>query len=145
MENLKLIAQKMVSEGKGILAADESTPTCTKRFEALQLQSSELTRRSYRSALFSTQDLEKYISGVILFDETFNQTLKGIEKNIPQYLKEKGILAGIKVDTGAKLLAYHNNEKITEGLDGLRERLMQYRKNGASFAKWRATNMAMQY
>ena len=138
MENVKLIAQKMVSPGKGILAADESTPTCTKRFQALQLESTEHTRRNYRSTLFSSKNLEKYISGIILFDETFNQNIGNSNKKIPQYLNEKGILAGIKVDTGAKLLANHNNEKITEGLDGLRDRLIQYRKKGASFAKWRA-------
>ena len=138
MENIKLIAQKMVSEGKGILAADESTPTCTKRFQALQIESTESTRKSYRSTLFTTKNLEKYISGVILFNETFNQTIEGSNKTIPQYLKEKGILAGIKVDTGAKLLANHNDEKITEGLDGLRERLISYKQKGADFAKWRA-------
>ena len=138
MENIKLIAQKMVSEGKGILAADESTPTCTKRFQALQLESTESTRKSYRSTLFSCENLEKYISGVILFNETFHQTIESSNKTIPQYLKEKGILTGIKVDTGAKLLANHNNEKITEGLDGLRERLIAYKQKGASFAKWRA-------
>ena len=138
MENTKLIAQKMVSEGKGILAADESTPTCTKRFHALQLESTEQTRKSYRSTLFKSENLEKYISGIILFDETFNQTIEGISTTIPQYLKEKGILTGIKVDTGAKLLANHNEEKITEGLDGLRDRLITYKQKGASFAKWRA-------
>jgi len=138
MENIKLIAQNMVRKGKGILAADESTPTCTKRFQALQLESTEATRQSYRSTLFTSENLEQYISGVILFDETFNQTIEGSNTTIPQYLKEKGILAGIKVDTGAKVLANHNEEKITEGLDGLRDRLITYRKKGASFAKWRA-------
>ena len=138
MEKLQLIAQKMVNEGKGILAADESTPTCTKRFQALQLESSENSRKNYRSTLFSTPNLEKYISGVILFDETFNQNLQDTQTKIPKYLNARGILAGIKVDTGAKILANHNSEKITEGLDGLRDRLIQYQKNGASFAKWRA-------
>jgi len=138
MNNLKLIAQQMTSEGRGILAADESTPTCTKRFQALHLTSTESTRNKYRSTLFSASNLAKYISGVILFDETFNQTLQGTDKNIPQYLKEQGILTGIKVDTGAKLFANHESEKITEGLDGLRERLQNYKEKGASFAKWRS-------
>ena len=138
MENLKLIANKMVVDGKGILAADESTPTCTKRFEALQLKSTDTTRNEYRSTLFTALGLENYISGVILFDETFSQNITGLDTTIPAYLKEKGIFTGIKVDTGAKPLANHNNEKITEGLDGLRERLKTYKKEGADFAKWRA-------
>ena len=138
MENLKLIANKMVVDGKGILAADESTPTCTKRFEALQLKSTDATRNEYRSTLFTALGLENYISGVILFDETFSQNITRLDTTIPTYLKEKGILTGIKVDAGAKPLANHNNEKITEGLDGLRERLQAYKKEGADFAKWRA-------
>ena len=138
MKNLQLIAQKMVANGKGILAADESTPTCTKRFEALKLESTELSRNIYRSTLFTSHKLEDYISGVILFDETFHQTILNTEKTIPQYLKGKDILTGIKVDKGAKSLANHNNEKITEGLDGLRERLQTYQNQGADFAKWRA-------
>lgn len=138
MKNLKLIAQQMVCSGKGILAADESTPTCTKRFTAHKLESTDSSRNEYRSNLFSTQNLEKFISGVILFDETFHQNLKGTNTTIPQYLQEKNILTGIKVDTGAKALANHNNEKITEGLDGLRERLKAYKEKGADFAKWRA-------
>ncbi|MAQ31602.1 MAG: fructose-bisphosphate aldolase class I [Flavobacteriales bacterium] len=138
MENLKLIAQKMVSEGKGILAADESTPTCTKRFNALELESTSSSRQSYRSMLFTSPELEKYISGVILFDETFHQNITSSEKLIPLFLKERGILTGIKVDTGAKNLANYTTEKITEGLDQLRERLQEYYKKGADFAKWRA-------
>ena len=138
MKNLQLIAQKMVAEGKGILAADESTPTCTKRFAALQLESTELSRNEYRSTLFTTHSLQDYISGVILFDETFHQNILNSNKAIPKYLQEKGILTGIKVDKGAKSLANHDNEKITEGLDGLRERLRTYKQQGADFAKWRA-------
>ena len=130
MENLKLIAQQMVSNGKGILAADESTPTCTKRFIAHQLESTESSRNEYRSNLFSTKGLENFISGVILFDETFHQNLQGTNSTIPQYLKEKNILTGIKVDTGAKILANHDGEKITEGLDGSRERLKSYKEKG---------------
>tara|TARA_Y100001968_G_C19441806_1_gene762928 strand:+ start:1152 stop:2153 length:1002 start_codon:yes stop_codon:yes gene_type:complete len=138
MKNLQLIAQQLTSSGKGILAADESTPTCTKRFQALNLESTEASRKKYRSALFNTTNLENYVSGVILFHETFHQNLEDTNQSIPQYLKEKGILTGIKVDTGAKSLAYHDSEKITEGLDGLRERLLDYKEKGASFAKWRA-------
>jgi len=138
MKNLHLIAKKMVSSGKGILAADESTPTCTKRFEGVGIESSEKSRNGYRSTLLSTEGLEKYISGVILYDETFHQNLQGTDKTIPNYLKQKGILTGIKVDTGAKKMANHDNEKITEGLDGLRERLQVYKMAGADFAKWRA-------
>jgi len=138
MKNLQLIAQKMVADGKGILAADESTPTCTKRFQALELESTELSRNEYRSTLFTSSKLENYISGVILFDETFHQNILNTKKTIPKYLKEKDILTGIKVDKGAKLLANHENEKITEGLDGLRERLKTYHDQGADFAKWRA-------
>lgn len=138
MENLKLIAKQMVSSGKGILAADESTPTCTKRFNNLGIESTENNRNEYRSSLFSTEELEKFISGVILFDETFFQTLhQGVEK-IPDYLQRKNILTGIKVDTGAKPFANHHSEKITEGLDNLRDRLTLYKSHGANFAKWRA-------
>lgn len=138
MGNLKLIAQQMVARGKGILAADESTPTCTKRFTAHQIESTEASRNEYRSKLLSAKGLENFISGVILFDETFHQNLQGTNITIPQYLKDKNILTGIKVDTGAKMLANHNNEKITEGLDGLRNRLKLYKEKGADFAKWRA-------
>jgi fructose-bisphosphate aldolase class I len=138
MENLKLIANKMVTYGKGILAADESTPTCTKRFQALGLESSEETRNIYRSLLLDTPQLSNYISGAILFDETFHQSITNTGQIIPDFLKSKDILTGIKVDTGAKNFANHTGEKITEGLDNLSERLIQYKKNGADFAKWRA-------
>ena len=138
MNELKLIAQKMTFRGKGILAADESTPTCSKRFEALGIKSTESTRNEYRSTLLLTEEIENYISGVILFDETFYQKIKGTNTPIPEYLKQKNILTGIKVDKGAKVLAHHNSEKITEGLDNLRARLIEYKKLGASFTKWRA-------
>ena len=130
-------ANKMVSRGKGILAADESNPTCEKRFNLISQNCSEQNRRRYRDMLFTTPGLEKYISGVILFDETIRQkTVEGVP--FADYLNNKGILSGIKVDTGAKDLALHKGEKITEGLDGLRERLIEYRTFGAKFAKWRA-------
>ena len=138
MKDLKLIAQQMTSKGKGILAADESTPTCSKRFEALGIKSTESARNEYRSTLLLTEEIEHYISGVILFEETFYQSIKGTNNPIPKYLKQKNILTGIKVDKGAKILANHNSEKITEGLDNLRDRLKIYKSNGADFAKWRA-------
>ena len=138
MKKLQIVAKQMVENGKGILAADESTPTCTKRFESLGIISTEESRNEYRSLLFTAPSIEKYISGVILFDETFNQNINGSNTKIPIYLKSKNILVGIKVDTGAKILSKINQEKITEGLDGLRDRLYSYAKQGADFAKWRA-------
>jgi len=138
MEQLKLTAKNMVQAGKGILAADESTPTCTKRFNLLGIESTDLNRNKYRDLLFTTPKIEEFISGVIMFDETLRQ--KTLIDNIPfpEFFKSKGIIPGIKVDLGAKQLALHSNEKITEGLDGLRERLDAYYKLGARFAKWRA-------
>tara|TARA_B100000965_G_C19563972_1_gene745919 strand:- start:507 stop:1496 length:990 start_codon:yes stop_codon:yes gene_type:complete len=138
MGKLRKIAQTLVQSGKGILAADESTPTCTNRFHGVGIESTENTRNTYRSLLFTSPNLSKYISGVILFDETFNQTIKDTNETIPHFLKKNNILAGIKVDTGAKNFANHGGEKITEGLDGLRERLQIYKQKGADFAKWRA-------
>lgn len=138
MNELKKIAKSLVSEGKGLLAADESTPTCTKRFESLGVKSTELTRNEYRSLLFSANNIEKYISGVILYHETFYQKIINTNISVPEFLKKKNILAGIKVDTGAKDLAGFDQEKITEGLDDLRLRLGDYKRNGAKFAKWRA-------
>ena len=138
MKDLKIIASQMVANGKGILAADESTPTCSKRFNAVGIESTEYNRNKYRSVLFSTEGLNEYVSGVILYDETFYQNQISTDITIPKYLNSKNILAGIKLDTGAKILANHNPEKITEGLDGLRDRVIQYHKKGASFAKWRA-------
>ncbi len=131
------VARAMVAPGKGILAADESTGTIKKRFDAIQVPSTEENRRAYREMLFTTPGQEEFISGVILYDETIRQ--KGSNGTpFPQLLAAKGILPGIKVDAGAKDLAGFPNEKITEGLDGLRERLIEYRGLGARFAKWRA-------
>jgi len=137
-EKLKKIANQMVFSGKGILAADESTPTCTKRFNSIGLESTAFSRNEYRDMLFTTPNLEKYISGIIMFDETIKQNTIKSNTPFPKYLEKKGILTGIKVDTGAKDLAGKNEEKITEGLDNLRARLIEYRNLGASFAKWRA-------
>ncbi|MFY9943472.1 MAG: class I fructose-bisphosphate aldolase [Desulfobacterales bacterium] len=134
---LETIARRLVAPGKGILAADESTPTIQKRFEAIGVDSTEETRRVYRELLFTTAGVEAFISGVILFDETLRQTAAD-GRPFPQLLDQKGILAGIKVDKGAKALAGFEGEKVTEGLDGLRERLQAYHGLGARFAKWRA-------
>lgn len=135
--DMEAVAAQMVGGGKGILAADESSPTLTKRFEALGLTSTFESRRDWREMLFSTPDLSNWISGTILFDETFRQyTSAGV--TIPEYLKSLNILTGIKVDTGAKPLPLRPSETITEGLDGLSQRLAEYRSLGATFAKWRA-------
>ena len=139
LNNIEEIASFIVEDGKGILAADESNPTCGKRFDSIGVESSFENRNEYRDMLFSAKGIEKYISGVIMFDETFRQTTTCDQKiNFPEYLSSKGIIPGIKVDTGAKDLAGFKNEKITEGLDGLRERLVEYFNLGARFAKWRA-------
>jgi fructose-bisphosphate aldolase class I len=127
----------MVAEGKGILAADESKPTMSKRLEQVGVEPSEESRRQWRELLFTTDGIEEQISGVILFDETMRQTTAD-GTPFPQYLASRGIIPGIKVDTGAKPLAGSPNEKITEGLDGLRERLAEYYEMGARFCKWRA-------
>src|SRR3990167_2545075 len=130
-------AKQMVLAGKGILAADESAGTCKKRFDSVNVPCTEDNRRAYRQTLFTTPGLEQYISGVILHDETLRQ--KSTEgKMLAEILSEKGIMPGIKVDGGTKNLALHGEEKITEGLDGLRERLLEYKTLGAKFAKWRA-------
>src|SRR4051812_37429424 len=135
--DLEATARALVAGGKGILAADENTGTITKRFGAINVDSTESNRRDYRETLFSTPGLGESISGVILFDETIRQsTASGV--SIPELLKNHGIIPGIKVDKGAKALAGCQGEKITEGLDGLRERLGEYKKLGASFTKWRA-------
>ena len=132
-------ASKMVVKGKGILAADESNPTCGKRFESIGVESTYENRNEYRDMLMTSDGLENYISGVIMFDETFRQSTTDSNKiKFPEYLTSKGILPGIKVDKGAKKIAGFNDEKITEGLDGLRERLLEYFDLGARFAKWRA-------
>jgi fructose-bisphosphate aldolase, class I len=134
---LARIAQAMVVKNKGILAADESSSTIKKRFDGIKLDSTEEHRRRYREMLFTAPGAADYISGVILFDETIRQkTQEGTP--FPEYLTKKGIIPGIKVDTGAKPLAGFEGETITEGLDGLRERLVEYHKLGARFAKWRA-------
>jgi fructose-bisphosphate aldolase, class I len=129
-------ARGMVAKGRGILAADESTGTITKRFAAIKLESTEEARRTYRELLFTAPGAAESISGVILYDETIRQKTKD-GTPFPQYLMKQGIIPGIKVDTGAKPLAGFPGETITEGLDGLRERLIEYRKLGALFAKWR--------
>jgi fructose-bisphosphate aldolase class I len=134
---LETTAQRLVAEGKGILAADESTPTIKKRFDAIQVESTEENRRNYRQMLFTTDNFEQYISGVILFDETIRQSTNDGVK-FAKLLSDKGVIPGIKVDKGAKPLAGYKDEKITEGLDGLRDRLAEYRELGAGFAKWRA-------
>ncbi|MSQ88135.1 MAG: fructose-bisphosphate aldolase class I [Betaproteobacteria bacterium] len=130
-------AAAMVAKGKGILAADESSGTCETRFKTINTACTEENRRAYRGLLFTTPGAEQFISGVILYDETIRQkTNDGVL--FADYLASKGILPGIKVDTGAKNLALCPGEKVTEGLDGLRERLAAYFKLGARFAKWRA-------
>jgi fructose-bisphosphate aldolase class I len=127
----------MVARGKGVLAADESAGTCETRFKSINTPCTEENRRAYRGLLFATPGVEKFISGVILFDETTRQ--KADDGTVfTDYLAKKGVLPGIKVDTGAKNLALCPGEKVTEGLDGLRERLAAYFKAGARFAKWRA-------
>ena len=136
-QDLETIAQYIVQPGKGILAADESSPTIKKRFDTIHVESTEENRRFYRELLFTTDGVEKYISGVILFDETIRQSTRN-NIPIPELLSQKAIYPGIKVDEGAKNLAGFSGEKITEGLDGLRERLIEYRELGAKFAKWRA-------
>jgi fructose-bisphosphate aldolase class I len=135
---LELTARALVAPGKGILAADESDSTIKKRFDSIEVESTEENRRAYRDLLFTTEGMEEYISGVILFDETLRQ--KAADGTpFPQLLASKGVIPGIKVDKGAKPLAKAPGETITEGLDGLRERLQEYRELGARFAKWRAT------
>lgn len=138
MSELHTVAQQMVQKGKGILAADESIGTCTKRFESFGVESTAYSRNFYRSTLFTAPGLENYISGVILFDETFRQKIIGSDMLIPEYLQSKDILPGIKVDTGAHPLEEDSNEKNTTGLDGLEDRLQEYHSFGARFAKWRS-------
>jgi fructose-bisphosphate aldolase, class I len=136
-QELQQTARAIVAEGKGILAADESDGTIKKRFDSIGVESTEGNRRAYRDLLFTTEGVEEYISGVILFDETIRQ--KSADGTpFPELLASKGIIPGIKVDKGAKPLALAEGETITEGLDGLRDRLAEYRELGARFAKWRA-------
>src|SRR5688572_9876624 len=136
--SLEQTAKELVAEGKGILAADESDSTIKKRFDSIEVESTEENRRAYRDMLFTTEGAEEFISGVILFDETIRQS-SADGTPFPQLLDRKGIIPGIKVDTGAKPLALAEGETVTEGLDGLRGRLEEYRGLGARFAKWRAT------
>jgi len=135
MSELNKIALKIISNGKGILAADESTGTMTKRLEAVNVESSKENRLNFRKTLFTSKSMKTCIGGVILYDETIKQSSDN--KTIPELINETGAIAGIKVDTGAKSLAGSPDEKITEGLDGLRERLKEYYKLGARFTKWR--------
>jgi fructose-bisphosphate aldolase, class I len=138
LQELEKTARELVAEGKGILAADESDGTIKKRFDSIGIESTAENRREYRELLFATEGAEEFISGVILFDETIRQsTADGTP--FPKLLESKGIIPGIKVDKGAKPLALTDGETITEGLDGLRDRLEEYRGLGARFAKWRAT------
>ncbi|MGE5274410.1 MAG: class I fructose-bisphosphate aldolase [Verrucomicrobiota bacterium] len=137
MNDLEQTAHALVAPGKGILAADESSGTIKKRFDSIGVESTEDTRRAYRDLLFTTEGAADYISGVILYDETIRQTaLDGTP--FPKLLEEQAIIPGIKVDLGAKDLAGAPGEKVTEGLDGLRERFAEYVGLGARFAKWRA-------
>jgi len=136
MSDLNNIALKILSNGKGILAADESTGTMTKRLEAVSVESTPENRLLFRETLFSSESMKKCIGGVILYDETIKQNSIS-KKTIPELISSSGAVPGIKVDTGAKALAGSPNEKITEGLDGLRERLNVYYKLGARFTKWR--------
>ena len=134
---LEEIAKKMVAKGKGILAADESTGTMEKRLKSVNVDSTPENRLNFRETLFSSEGMKNYIGGVILFEETLKQkSTKGI--SIPDLIMKSGSIPGIKVDKGAKILAGSPNEKVTEGLDGLRERLNEYYKLGARFTKWRA-------
>ena len=133
---LEEIAKKMCAKGKGILAADESTGTIAKRFKSINVENTEKNRLVFRQTLFSAESMKNYIGGVILFDETIRQKSSS-GKTIPELINSTGAVTGIKVDTGAKVLAGSNKEKITEGLDGLRERLIDYYNLGARFTKWR--------
>ncbi len=133
---LKTTAQAMVAKGKGVLAADESSGTIQKRFDKIGLKANPDANLSYRKVLFTTPNIEEYISGVILYDETIRQNIDGVP--VPQFLESKGILSGIKVDKGTVDMPNFPGEKITEGLDGLRKRFEEYKALGAKFAKWRA-------
>jgi fructose-bisphosphate aldolase, class I len=145
MSELNKIALKILSGGKGILAADESNGTMTKRLEAVNVQSTSENRLLFRETLFTSESMRDCIGGVILFDETINQSSSS-GKSISAIISDSGAVPGIKVDTGAKVLANSPNEKITEGLDGLRERLKKYYELGARFTKWRGVyNISNKY
>jgi fructose-bisphosphate aldolase class I len=136
-DQLKATAQAMMAAGKGLLAADESSGTVAKRFDSVSLENTEENRRLYRQLLLTAEGNEQFLSGVILFDETIRQK-DDAGTPFAEVLKRQGIVPGIKVDMGAKDLALHPGEKVTEGLDGLRERFEEYAKMGAGFSKWRA-------
>ena len=136
MSELNNIALKIIGNGKGILAADESTGTMTKRLQGVNVESNSENRLKFRHALFSSKSMKTCIGGVILYDETIKQEFSS--KKIPELISDAGAVPGIKVDTGAKTLANSSEEKITEGLDGLRDRLKYYYKLGARFTKWRS-------
>ena len=136
MSDLYKIAEKILQNGKGILAADESTGTMKKRLDSVNVESNEKNRLIFRETLFSSNSMKECIGGVILYDETIKQNTSQ-NKSIPELISESGAVPGIKVDTGAKTLAGSKEEKITEGLDGLRERLKDYYQLGARFTKWR--------
>ena len=133
IEELRQTASAMVAPGKGILAMDESHPTCGKRFKALGIPETAEMRQAYRDMLLTADGLSDYIGGAILFDETIRQTLLD-GTPFPKYMQDNGIVPGIKVDAGAKVLPGHENEKMTEGLDGLRDRLAEYYALGARFS-----------
>ena len=135
--SLNVIAKKMCAQGKGILAADESTGTIAKRFKSINVENLERNRLNFRQILFNSSAMRDYIGGVILFDETIRQTTT-LGPTVPQLISKHGAIPGIKVDKGAKNLAGSNDETVTEGLDGLRERLKEYYDLGARFTKWRA-------
>src|SRR5688572_3723904 len=136
-QELETVAQTMVAKGKGILAADESMGTIKRRFDSIKIDSNENNRRAYRQTLFTTQGLEEAISGVILFDETL-RTAASDGTPFSQVLSKKGIMPGIKVDKGPVDIPFFPGETVTEGLDGLRGRVKEYKELGAKFAKWRA-------
>jgi fructose-bisphosphate aldolase class I len=145
MSELNKIALKIISNGKGILAADESNGTMTKRLDSINVPSNPENRLLFRETLFSASGMRDFIGGVILYDETINQTSSS-KKTIPELISMSGVVPGIKVDTGVKVLAGSTEEKITEGLDGLRERLKLYYKLGARFTKWRGVyNISAKY
>ena len=145
MSEIEKIAKQIVAKGRGILAADESTGTMTKRLSNVNVESTAENRLKFREILFSSEGMKNYIGGVILYDETIKQKTS-LGKTIPELIKSFGSVPGIKVDTGAKKLAGSAEEKVTEGLDGLRERLVEYFKLGARFAKWRAVyNISEKY
>lgn len=137
IDELKSVAQAIVAKQKGVLAADESSPTIKKRFDSISVESTEENRRRYREILLTTAGLEQHVGGVIFFDETLRQSTR---EGVPfaQVLSARGIAPGIKVDKGTKPLPFYPGEKITEGLDGLADRLAEYKQLGARFAKWRA-------